>query len=461
MVSSVLRWESDGSPASLTSLASLAAHRQLPLIIEGVDLRRRPHDDVDEAWLASLGHLGCAAQVSLSPSLTYYAHDKPLASVRGFDAKRRGTSAVANVSGEQLVSRLRELAAARAWEDAADGDHGQCAAVRWWYLSARNGSAPAEEARRLLQLERLEQAAIAAARVHSSVGALAPAREAVRAGDEAEAKVNLWVGGSDVTSSCHYDASYNVFAQLRGHKRFTLAPPSDFRHLHPLSFHHPHFRRSQQQPIDVSDTRVIIADLSPGDVLLLPPFWWHRVSATANLSLSANAWATGAAVSASQRLVDAPAHAFRLNAEGGPLNGHAWDNHSRAALAELLSTDVTQQVLGVSNEASRAFLAEQMAVRWAPVLHMYPKPMRRLARFCATAAAATRRTLASVQMHARPSEDDNKPRFASAVQRAAAILHALPAGSMELVLCDLVEALALALLGDVKTTGSFLTHCFA
>jgi ribosomal protein L16 Arg81 hydroxylase len=34
------------------------------------------------------------------------------------------------------------------------------------------------------------------------------------------------------------------------------------------------------------------ADLSPGDVLYIPPFWFHRVMATSDDSISVNMWST-------------------------------------------------------------------------------------------------------------------------------------------------------------------------
>lgn len=38
-------------------------------------------------------------------------------------------------------------------------------------------------------------------------------------------ETNLWVGAPGVSSPLHYDVAHNVFAQLRGHKRFLLFPP--------------------------------------------------------------------------------------------------------------------------------------------------------------------------------------------------------------------------------------------
>lgn len=44
---------------------------------------------------------------------------------------------------------------------------------------------------------------------------------------------------------CHYDEQQNMFACIRGYKRFILFPPSQFESLYPHPVHHPYDRQSQ------------------------------------------------------------------------------------------------------------------------------------------------------------------------------------------------------------------------
>jgi len=44
---------------------------------------------------------------------------------------------------------------------------------------------------------------------------------------------------------CHYDEQQNMFASIRGYKRFILFPPSKFECLYPHPVHHPYDRQSQ------------------------------------------------------------------------------------------------------------------------------------------------------------------------------------------------------------------------
>lgn len=129
--------------------------------------------------------------------------------------------------------------------------------------------------------------------------------------------VTLWAGEAGTTSHTHYDAWPNAFTQVYGQKRFLLWAPEDWRGLalHPHA--HPAHRGSQLDfdehngllvgctpPSWVQRMRSLwggsdedavttcavpfCAELSPGEVLLLPPFWFHRVtSLTFSTALSA------------------------------------------------------------------------------------------------------------------------------------------------------------------------------
>ncbi|KAK7428766.1 tRNA methyltransferase ppm2 [Neonectria magnoliae] len=94
-------------------------------------------------------------------------------------------------------------------------------------------------------------------------------------------QVNMWL---------HYDVMANVYAQIRGSKRMVLFPPTDVNHLafapgassssldvfsalekHQLTAAHPHD-----------------AVLGPGDILFLPPMWFHTATPTTDMSVAVN-----------------------------------------------------------------------------------------------------------------------------------------------------------------------------
>ncbi|KAL5473959.1 hypothetical protein EMCRGX_G028528 [Ephydatia muelleri] len=107
-------------------------------------------------------------------------------------------------------------------------------------------------------------------------------------------QVNLWIGRRGITTHTHYDATFNFFVQLQGKKRFTLIPPSEPMYLYPCL--HPHYGHSQ---IDIAEPNLDqfaayrpqphIAEVGPGDMLVVPPFWFHHVE-TLEESVSVNVW---------------------------------------------------------------------------------------------------------------------------------------------------------------------------
>lgn len=120
----------------------------------------------------------------------------------------------------------------------------------------------------------------------------------------ARSSVNLWLGPAGAVAHAHYDGYHNAFVQLQGRKRFLLLPPSAWQDLGLYPFVHPHHAQaaanlSQIWPELVTvegvpapaapDTAdqlrrrlqplLLVADVEPGDVLYLPPLWFHHVIA--------------------------------------------------------------------------------------------------------------------------------------------------------------------------------------
>eukprot|EP00004_Rigifila_ramosa_P008878 TRINITY_DN2033_c0_g3_i1.p3 TRINITY_DN2033_c0_g3~~TRINITY_DN2033_c0_g3_i1.p3 ORF type:complete len:240 (-),score=67.47 TRINITY_DN2033_c0_g3_i1:293-1012(-) len=108
-----------------------------------------------------------------------------------------------------------------------------------------------------------------------------------------QTSVNVWIGAGGVTAHTHYDSFHNFFVQIRGTKTFLMFPP-EAAALQPFPFLHPSHAQSQQDIFAVGPEAAGAfagwrADLEPGDVLYLPPCWWHCVVAT-SLSVSVNIW---------------------------------------------------------------------------------------------------------------------------------------------------------------------------
>lgn len=110
---------------------------------------------------------------------------------------------------------------------------------------------------------------------------------------------NLWISGSGLTVGLHFDPAENLNFQLRGSKRFTLYPPG-IRRFYPLkrfsqTAHISGVFREGPKPdlkkfprFDPSSG--IDVELTEGDVLYLPTYWWHQVESLGAENLNLNFW---------------------------------------------------------------------------------------------------------------------------------------------------------------------------
>ena len=110
------------------------------------------------------------------------------------------------------------------------------------------------------------------------------------AGEGAFEACQMWMSlhGRRLHTPCHYDGASNFLCQLRGSKRVRLFAPSQSFRLYPYPVGHPldNFAMAMAD-LDgsVNDPRFpafraahgLTGNLSPGDVLFLPKFWWHHV----------------------------------------------------------------------------------------------------------------------------------------------------------------------------------------
>ncbi|GAB6032137.1 HSPB (Heat shock 27kDa) associated protein 1 [Chamberlinius hualienensis] len=110
----------------------------------------------------------------------------------------------------------------------------------------------------------------------------------------------FWLGEKHSHTPCHFDTyGCNVVAQLIGSKRWVLFPPTSTAHLYPTRI--PYEESSVFSEVDVinpnfvihpkfKSARPFVVTLHPGDVLYVPPMWWHFVQSTSDITLSINSW---------------------------------------------------------------------------------------------------------------------------------------------------------------------------
>lgn len=113
-------------------------------------------------------------------------------------------------------------------------------------------------------------------------------------------RVNLWLSNrANITTSMHYDSEENFFLQLSGSKKFIISSPSHTHLYQPHSTLHPQWRQAQfpNRRIDSATDSINGVDgvsweveLFQGDMLYIPPYYYHQVTTTSINSLSMNMW---------------------------------------------------------------------------------------------------------------------------------------------------------------------------
>jgi Cupin-like domain len=107
--------------------------------------------------------------------------------------------------------------------------------------------------------------------------------------------VNLWFGPANNITRLHYDVPNNFLVHFYGRKRIVLFAPRDSARLYP--FRTKAYNMSQvdidnadlQRFPKLADARPYEAEIGPGDMLYIPPYWWHQVYSL-ELGISANYW---------------------------------------------------------------------------------------------------------------------------------------------------------------------------
>ena len=112
--------------------------------------------------------------------------------------------------------------------------------------------------------------------------------------------IHLWHGFSNKNftsaSTLHFDRIHNIYVQIRGKKRILLYPPSNYLSFYPPlddksgighnSKVNPDLLQLELFPKFPWQERIEVI-LQSGDIIYIPPFWWHHVtSVDENISLS-------------------------------------------------------------------------------------------------------------------------------------------------------------------------------
>jgi hypothetical protein len=109
------------------------------------------------------------------------------------------------------------------------------------------------------------------------------------------ADTSIWVGQKGNITRLHYDSDHGLLAQLTGRKRVVLFPPYESSNL----YADPLYLLWNQRPHSKLPTDCLRADrrlfpkfwnvrcyyetvIGPGDVLYIPPWWWHEVESLDN-----------------------------------------------------------------------------------------------------------------------------------------------------------------------------------
>ena len=107
--------------------------------------------------------------------------------------------------------------------------------------------------------------------------------------------VNIWIGPAKTISRCHFDLKHNLLCQVVGTKRIKIIHPKYTDYLYPIGNTSGILDLDAPKEEIISDfpnyTHVVSQDcvLQPGEMLYIPPGFWHYVVAE-SFSISVSFW---------------------------------------------------------------------------------------------------------------------------------------------------------------------------
>jgi hypothetical protein len=154
-----------------------------------------------------------------------------------------------------------------------------------------------------------------------------------------EAQGTLWMSSEGAECGAHYDVDHNFFLQLSGSKTFFIVEPAALPLFHPYSSLHPRWRQARNSSLNsvpsvinaAQEARAsalwpfpIHADEGPwevtlqaGDMLYLPPYYYHAVRGGPAGSASVNVWMPSAMHKVKQLIVKSTSMPFSVKDNAG------------------------------------------------------------------------------------------------------------------------------------------------
>ncbi|XP_070565402.1 jmjC domain-containing protein F-like [Ptychodera flava] len=103
-----------------------------------------------------------------------------------------------------------------------------------------------------------------------------------------QATMQLWIGTRGNVTPLHYDRNHGLLAQIVGRKELLLFSPEDTSNLYPYPSYsnRSHTSRVNLRELETEGSRFPKLEdaqryhciLQPGELLYMPPFWWHDVT---------------------------------------------------------------------------------------------------------------------------------------------------------------------------------------
>lgn len=171
-------------------------------------------------------------------------------------------------------------------------------------------------------------------------------------------QVNFWFGKESVTAHTHYDTSQNLHAMVYGKKTFLLFPPSAYTELNLHPCLHQFYRQVHTDILDANvakslQTKPLKVVLNQGEVLYIPPYWFHCVI-TMETSISLNVWSNSRAFLTMENIFALP---IPFEEEWG-----------RPKLLKALNYFIQLLAAAIVPESSHTFVKSRVYSRYQPLL---------------------------------------------------------------------------------------------
>jgi hypothetical protein len=176
----------------------------------------------------------------------------------------------------------------------------------------------------------------------------------------------MWLSEAEVGPPIHYDQDHNFFVHVSGSKRFVLFPPWEWRNLHAFPRIHPKWHKSQVEfdgpnltvTPDYPKATAYIAELNPGEVLYVPPYWWHHVRAH-SVSVSLASWSDSGVYNA----MKAGLYEVELDVD------KITDPQEKIAAVAAFIRQILKELFG--DEEAKKWLSDMFKSRWLPLKHYF------------------------------------------------------------------------------------------